>query len=230
MTCLPGGPPAAGRAAATQSARLRQLPGTDPAIGGDHIAVLNGSDVVLLARKTLEELDRVGVAGADAVAISAEWLVGPRAAAAPRSARRRIRSRTAATIGKATQIAAAGPPSQLGRPSVAGRRLAYAFAAAHLNRIFVQRLAGRRPHDRCGVAEDGRFRTRRSTATHCSTSARTAPATSCDCESWAGTATASSAAAEARLWSTALSGDRAYVTVIRGRRARARIVSEKLGG
>src|SRR5688500_18029316 len=50
------------------------LPGRDPALGGRNLALIQGSDVVVLDRETLAERDRVEAPGADAVAVSGSWL------------------------------------------------------------------------------------------------------------------------------------------------------------
>ncbi len=64
------------------SGRRVDLPGTDPALGGPYVAVREGATIVLLNRRTLQELKRVTAPRADALAVSAKWLAyrthGPR--------------------------------------------------------------------------------------------------------------------------------------------------------
>jgi len=51
------------------------LPGTNPALGGPYVAVRNGDAVMLLDRFTLKPVQTVPAPGADALAVSATWLV-----------------------------------------------------------------------------------------------------------------------------------------------------------
>jgi hypothetical protein len=200
------------------------LPGTDPAIGGGNIAVIQGGDVVVLAREDLSERDRVTVAGADAVDVSGDWLAIR--ARVDRRDRLQVRRLTDGQIGAPRNVAAAKFPQQIGRPSLGGTRLAYAAAkrarnklvlfnmtsnkrrtvintprhgianpSLHGKKILYVRSTRRRDQLRVRKLGRGRERVLRST--------------------------------RKRLWSTALTKGRAYVTILRGAKPRTRIVSVK---
>jgi hypothetical protein len=201
------------------------LPGTDPAIGGGNIAVLQGSDVVVLGREGLGERDRVTVAGADAVAVSGQWL----------AIRRRVERRDflevrpldgGGRIGAPREVAAAGPPSQLSLPSIGGERLAYAVAKPSRSKLVVFRL------------DTGKRRTVINTPRHLVYN----PSLHGEkvlyvrskrhrdelrVRNLDGGGDRALRSGHARLWSTALSGRRAYVTVLAGPKPHARIVSVK---
>jgi hypothetical protein len=201
------------------------LPGQDPAIGGPWIAVIQGSDVVLLAREGLAETDRVGVEGADALAVSARTLA--------------IRSRVAGrdslevrpvgadgSIGQARPVSAVGANSQLSRPSLSGRQLAYAIARRSANRIV---LYGTRSRKRRVVV-----RTRKAAVFNPSLLGRRLLYVRAKgrrrhelvLRKLGSRRERVLRAGRARLWSTELGPKRAYVTILRGRRPHARIVSE----
>ena len=214
------------RAAELRSAAggVTQLPGADPAIGGSYIAVLDSGRVVLLGRNTLEELDRVDVSGVDAVAVSGAWL----AIRARLQGRDRLEVRPIApdgTIGQARDVAAAGPPAQIGRPSLGGERLAYAVAKDSTNKVVIYRLAtGKRrtlfASRRNGLSNPSLHGDAllyvRSTRHRDELRLR-------DLEDGGDRRLR---AGKTRLWSTALSGRRAYVTILEGgRNPRSRIVS-----
>jgi len=201
------------------------LPGTDPAVGGAYVALLDGSKVVLLERTSLEQVDSVDAPGADAVAVSGTWLaIRSRVKRRDRLEARPIGANGA--IGPASLVAAAGPPSQVGRPSLAGNRLAYAVAKPGKNKVAVFGLEGRnrrtvmtsrkkalsnpsiygkallyvrskRRRDDLMIRRLGKGNARKLTSRR------------------------------ARLWSTALTAKRAYVTVLEGRKPRSRIISVK---
>jgi hypothetical protein len=202
-----------------------QLPGTDPAVGGAYIAVLDGSSVELLDRTNLDQVDRVDVAGADAVAVSGTWLaIRSRVKRRDQLQARPIRENGA--IGPATGIAAAGPPAQLGRPSLAGDRLAYAVAKPGKNKVVVYGLENR---DRRTI-----MRSRKKALSNASIygkavlyvrSKRRRDDLMIRKLGKGGARKLTSR--KARLWSTALTAKRAYVTVLEGREPRSRIVSVK---
>jgi hypothetical protein len=203
-----------------------RLPGTDPAIGGGYIAVLAGGRVVLLDRNTLEERDAVGVPGADAVAVSDSWLV-----VRSRVERRdRLEVRPlgpGASIGQAEEIAAAGPPAQIGLPSIANGRIAYAVAKSRKNKIVIYRPEQRERHTVLTLKKKGLSNPSlygnsmlyvRSKKRRDELRLRSLGKGGRDRRLRSG---------KARMWSTALSDKRAYVTILEGRRPRSRIISVK---
>lgn len=200
------------------------LLGSHPAIGGPFIAVIAGNEVVLLDRTDLTERDRVGVRGADAVDVSATWL-----AVRSRVERRdRIRAFPLGpdgTIGKGRHVGAAGPPAQLGRPSIGGHRVAFAVAKQKRNRIVLHRL------------KTGNTRGVMGSPTHALSNPSLQGAAMLYVRSTdkrrhqlrirnlkrGGNRNLHSG--RTRLWSTDLTRTRAYVTVMKGRRAHSKIAS-----
>jgi len=198
------------------------LPGTDPAIGGGYVAVIDGGDVVLIGQSDLVERDRVTATGADAVAVGSNWL----AIRTRRERRDVIQVRPIADqgLGQARQIATAGPPSQLGRPSVDGNRIAYAAAKRSRNKLVIYKL------------KSGKRRTvvvsRRHALSNPSLLDRklayvrsTRKRNQLRLRDLRGGRDRKLRSGKARLWSTALNGKRVYVTVLEGRRPRSRVVS-----
>ena len=203
---------------------VTQLPGTDPAMGGGRIAVLQGPRVVVLDRRTLAELDRIEVRRADALAVSREWL----------AIRTRVRGRDRiqvralgpeGRIGAARGVDAERAPSQLGRPSLGGDRLAYAVARRSRNKLVVHRIGGGRRtvlssprHALSNPALRGdKLLYVRSTSKRDELRLR----------DLAGGRDRELRSGKARLWSTALTGKRAYVTVLTGSEPFSRVVSER---
>lgn len=201
------------------------LPGTDPAIGGPYAAVIVGERIDILDRGTLARVGEIGARGADAVALSGEWLVyRARRDGADSLWAHRIADPRAPS--EAIRLAAVGGPAQLGRPSVNLGTVAYAIANRRVNRIVLRKLPrgkarnvlrsrraslsnptirgkqvlyveGRRKRQRLRVKTLGR--------------------------KGAGRALMTRKGRRPLMWSTALAGDRAYVTLLRG--GSSRIVS-----
>ena len=202
---------------------ITQLPGTDPAIGGDFIAVKQGPDVVLLARGDLSEVDRVEVEGADGLAVSGAWL----------AIRTRSRGRDAlqvrplgagGSIGRARKVAAAGPPAQISRPSLAGDRLAYALAKDRRSKLVVYRISKHRRRAVASSVRHGLFNPslRGQKLLYVRTTKRRDELRLRDL---AGGGDRKLKAGRIRMWSTALTGKRAYVTILEGRAPRSRVIS-----
>jgi hypothetical protein len=204
-----------------------QLPGTDPAVGGGYVAVLDGGDVVLLARHPLDERDRVGVSGADAVAVSGSWLA-IRTRLDRRDALQVRRLGPTGEIGQARVIAAAGPPAQIGLPSVAGSRVAYAVAKDRKNKIVVYDADNGKRRTVMGARKKGlsnpslhgnsMLYVRSKKEGRNELRLRRLKKGGGDRRLKSG---------KVRMWSTALGGKRAYVTILEGRQPRSHIVSVK---
>jgi hypothetical protein len=138
-------PSSAGKAFAFQrpdrSGILRQhgqkieLPGRDPAVGGPYVAVVSGGDSIkILSRATLEEVGSASAPDAEALAISQGWLaylvvdqghyvLNARRIGDPQNP------------GAPKRIAAVSSPAQIGHPGLDGTRLFYAVAHARNNKI-----------------------------------------------------------------------------------------------
>ena len=116
-----------------------ELPGNEPEIGGGHAAVMRGGAIVLMELSSLDELDSVQTRGTDAIAVSERWLVyRTRLNQRDRLVRRKIRGN--GTIGQAKVVHKVGKGSQLGQPDLDGNLLVYAVAKRRVNRIMRNRL------------------------------------------------------------------------------------------
>ena len=204
-----------------------QLPGTDPAVGGGYLAMLDRGDVVLFARHPLDERERVGVSGADAVAVSGSWLA-IRTRVDRRDALQVRRLGPTGEIGQARVIAAAGPPAQIGLPSVAGSRVAYAVAKDQKNKIVVYDADNGKRRTVMGARKKGlsnpslhgnsMLYVRSKKEGRNELRLRRLKKGGGDRRLKSG---------KVRMWSTALGGKRAYVTILEGRQPRSHIVSVK---
>jgi MFS family permease len=204
------------------------LPGRDPAIGAGRIAVVQGEDVVILSAKDLAEVGRVRAPGADALAVSGSWLAW-RARAGNRDVIRAVNLRDPARPGPAHGLGRAGGTAQLGRPSLDGNRLVYAWATRQENRIVMRVLGGKRGarkatllrSDEVGLSNPairGKYlayvqHTRRADRLRLGKVKRP------------GRAGRLLSRAPRTLWSTAITSDRVYVTVIGGTAPRQRVLS-----
>jgi hypothetical protein len=119
------------------------LPGTDPAVGGPYVAVIDGASIVLLDRATLGEVARVSAEGADGVAVSGDWLVYRRREGA-RDVLDAVKITDPLTPGPARRITSAGSPDQIGRPSIDGDVVVWATAQRDESRIWKRDLEGRK--------------------------------------------------------------------------------------
>jgi hypothetical protein len=119
------------------------LPGTDPAIGGPYIAAIQGGDVVLLRREDLGEVARIAAPGADALAVSADWLVIRRREGG-RDVLEAQRITDPLAPGAVERITSAGAPSQVGRPAMDGNTVVWATAQLDESRVWVRQLSDRK--------------------------------------------------------------------------------------
>jgi hypothetical protein len=119
------------------------LPGTDPAIGGPYIGVISDQQVVILARDTLAPVATIAAPGVDALAISADWLVTRR-----REEGRDVLEASEITDplnpGKAQKITSASSPNQVGRPALDGDTVVWATAQRDESRIWRRDLSDRK--------------------------------------------------------------------------------------
>jgi hypothetical protein len=116
------------------------LPGTDPAIGGPYIAVIGTERIRVLRRTDLHQVRAIDAPGADAVAISANWLAWR---AIRESGGDRLVARRVNTSGTQRTIERTDRPAQLSRPSLDEGLLVYAVNQKSGNRIVQERLRER---------------------------------------------------------------------------------------
>jgi hypothetical protein len=205
------------------------LPGHDPALGDGRVAVLNGGEIVLLSAGDLAVIGRIPAPDADAVAISRRWVVW-RARADGRDLLRARQVADPRSPGPEHSLGRAGGAAQLGRPSLDDNRLVYARATRHENRI-VKRLLGAKRKKRAKTT------VMRSVVDGLSNPAirgdsliyvrhtRRADRLKLARVGGNGPGRTLLSRRHGTLWSTALAGGRAYVTLIAGTRPRQRILS-----
>jgi hypothetical protein len=134
----------AGPAVLSRGGSEVELPGAHPAIGGRFVATVNGDAVELLDRSSLAPVARVEAPGADAIAVSDQWL----AYRVPTGGGDGIFIRDIANPGSpgpVAQVAGADGSAQLSPPAVDGGLLLYGVAHPRGSRI-VQRVLGTRKH------------------------------------------------------------------------------------
>jgi hypothetical protein len=111
------------------------LPGRDPAVGGKLAAVISGGDQIkILSRFNRHVIGSVGTPDVQAVAISNRWL----AYLTIDHGHYRLKSRgitDPSHPGKARGLASVESPTQIGHPSVDGGRVFYALSRRHVNSI-----------------------------------------------------------------------------------------------
>jgi len=208
-----------------------RLPGGHPAVGGPFAAVATGLSVRLLDRGTLRLIAEIPAAGVDAVAVSSQWLVYR----ARRDGRDEMLGRSIAdprNPGEEIAISAAGGSNQLGIPSLHGGLTAFAIAKQRANRIVTYTLASGKGRtvvashgaalSNASVEGDGRKTkllyvraTRKRQRLMIKRVGRKGP----------GHAILSRKGRGPMMWSTALSDERAYVTLLSG--GGSRIVSTR---
>jgi hypothetical protein len=206
------------------------LPGHDPAIGDGRIAVIEAGEIRILSAKDLSEVGRVAAPGADAVAISGSWLVWR----AHRDGRDYLRARglaSPAAPGRERGIDRSSPRAQLGRPSLDGGRLVYARAGLRENLVVSRRL-GSGGAGAKAVLIRSRFNSLSNPSVHGGALLYVLGTPRGDrlklraiSARGAGRTLLSRKRHEGTLWSTALTTDRAYVTLIEGSAPRQKILS-----
>jgi hypothetical protein len=206
------------------------LPGHDPAIGGGRIAVISKGQIVVLSAKNLAELGRLRAPGADAVAVSGQWVVWR----AHRGGHDYMRARPIghpSAPGNEVGIDRAGKRAQLGRPSLDGARLVYARASLRENSILSRRL-GRSGGGSHGVLLRSRFAAVSNPTVRGGTLLYVLGTPRGDrlkLRAISGHGLGRTLLARKRhdgtLWSTALTAKRAYVTLIQGSAPRQKILS-----
>jgi len=203
--------------------------GHDPAAGGGRVATILSGEIVLMSAVDLGVIARVQAPGADAVAVSSRWLVWR----ARRNGRDYLRARNIGdprNPGPEKSLGKAGGGAQLGRPSLDDNRLVYARATRHENRI-VKRLLGAKRKKRAKVTV---MRSRTDGLSNPSLQGgallyvrhtRRADRLKLVHLKGRGPGRTMLSRRGGTLWSTALSRQRAYVTLLHGTRPRQKILS-----
>jgi hypothetical protein len=119
------------------------LPGGDPAIGGPYIAVVEGFEVVLLRREDLTEVTRTAAPGVDALAVSGDWLVMRRREGG-RDVLEAQRIADPLAPGPLERITSAAAPNQVGRPALDGDVVVWATAQRDESRVWTRDLSERK--------------------------------------------------------------------------------------
>lgn len=110
------------------------LPGTDPSISDDYVAVIDGGTVRILERPGLTDVDSFDAPGVDSVAISKNWI----AYRTRVEGRDKLETRSidpSGETGAPNNAGAAGQPDQVSAPSLDGNTLVYAIATPKSSRI-----------------------------------------------------------------------------------------------
>jgi hypothetical protein len=191
--------------------------------------VIRAGEIAILSAQDLHEVGRVSAPQADAVAVSGSW-VAWRARANGRDYMRARNIRNPAQPGPEKSLGRAGGSSQLGRPSLDDNRLVYARAAPTENRI-VKRLLGAKRKKRAKTTlmrsvTDGLSNPAiRGDDLLYVRSSRRGDRLKLASVGGSGKGRTLLSRRGGTLWSTALSGRRAYVTLIHGTAPRQRILS-----
>jgi hypothetical protein len=116
------------------------LPGSDPAIGGPYIAVIQGAEVVLLRREDLSPVAQVPAPGVDALAVSGDWLVMRRREGG-RDVLEGQRISDPLAPGPVERITSTAAPNQVGRPALDGDTVVWATAQLDESRVWIRDLS-----------------------------------------------------------------------------------------
>jgi hypothetical protein len=122
---------------------VEKLPGSDPAVGGDWVASIEGDRVTIHDRGTLERVGGLGAAGADGLAVSEGWI-------AYRQRRRGKDKLKVARLsgkgapGRSRVLARAKGSAKLSRPALDGRKLVVAVSKTKRSKLVRYRLSGGR--------------------------------------------------------------------------------------
>jgi hypothetical protein len=122
--------------------RRFQIPGRDPAIGGPYVAALDEGRIALFTRQGLEPVITYPARTADAVAVSGDWLVW-RTREDNHDAIHSRSIRRARDPGPSRLLVRVGSGKQLSAPSLDRGRIVYAVAGQRENRIVSRNLGGR---------------------------------------------------------------------------------------
>ncbi|HSD24972.1 MAG TPA: hypothetical protein VLB79_11670 [Solirubrobacterales bacterium] len=120
------------------------LAGSHPAIGGRYVATVQGNSVLLFDRASLAPVAQIPAPGADAIAVSDLWLAYRASGGGGDGIYVRYIANPTAPA-PPLQVASQGGAGQLSRPAIDGAILLYASATPRGSRV-VQRVMGTRKH------------------------------------------------------------------------------------
>ena len=121
-----------------EAARI-ELPGRDPALGGPYVTVHDAERIELLDRGSLESVGRFSAPDTDAIAVTGKWMAW-RTRREGRDALHARRIDDPQDPGAKHLVASVGRGKQLSIPSVDRGRIAYAVASRRKNRIVREQL------------------------------------------------------------------------------------------
>ena len=218
----------------------RELPGSDPAISDSYVAVAAGPGIRILDRESLAEVGTVAADGADAIALSDQWL----AYRTRRDGRDSIivvpisqpagspdaTQAGAVQTGSKRRVAKAKRPSQLGRPAVDGSDVVFAVSHPRSNKIVWRDLGSGTGkvvlRDRTAALQNPSLRNRRLLYVRIDRKRQTLRLRPLSGTKQEGRKLIKRRRSHGTLWSTALDETRAYVTLLKGKRAkRAKLFS-----
>lgn len=116
---------------------VRQLPGSDPALGGGLVAWHNGSEVTVADVATETPVLQEQIPGVEKLAVSESWLVYR----ARQNGRVRIFAESLATPTESRAVSKARPPGVLSRPALDGEHLVFSVATRRASWITFVDLA-----------------------------------------------------------------------------------------
>lgn len=211
------------------------LPGSDPAIGGPYVAVRNGGTVSLLDRSSLAQVAQVSAPGADALAVSADWLVYRVAPGGGGDQLFALSIANPAAPGAPFAVDSIAGPGQFSGPALDAGDLVYAQSGPHSSRVVHVVLGTQR---RRTLVKSGRLQlfspsVKADTFAYVRADARRGYFLQRRFKGkGVGHVLYALRRAHGQLWSTALSADSAYVTVLDADATRpsARIVSVDRNG
>jgi hypothetical protein len=121
-----------------------EIPGvTDPALDENYLVAIDGNMVRLFERETLTETDSFAAQGVDAVAVAQKWLAfRTRKKGTDRLIYRRIKPN--GTVQQRHRVATAKAPSQIGIPSMDRKRMVYSISERKKSRLAMKKLGGGR--------------------------------------------------------------------------------------
>lgn len=222
-----------GRSAVIRGGHVRSAPGREAALGGPYLADLRKGRVEVRAAKGLKRAGSMRAAGVDAMAISDSWLVILQSHRG-RDLLKASRLSAKGKPGRLRLVTDASHPTRIGHPSLDGGTLAYVAAHPRKSQMIVRHLGtgtggtafgARRAQLTSPSVRLGRILFVRSVRLRQSAQAITPPPLQQSLElahldGHHARTLYTIDGGQGRLWSTALSAKHAYVTMLKGHRAR----------